>query len=78
MFEKILLPAVLTALSCLHCLGQVNMNVASPSATDFVKYERVPVSYFNGLPTIEIPLYTVDVKDLNLPIYLSYYALGIG
>ena len=59
----------------LGCFGQ--MNVTSPSATDFVKYERIPGSYFNGLPSIDIPLYTLDYKDLHLPIHLSYYASGI-
>ena len=58
-----------------HPHGQ--MNVTSPAATDFVKYERIPVSYFNGLPSIDIPLYTLDYKDLHLPIHLSYYASGI-
>ncbi|MCM1502164.1 MAG: hypothetical protein NC115_05805 [Bacteroidales bacterium] len=38
MNKKLYLIAVLTAMCCLHCLGQVNMNVASPSATDSLKY----------------------------------------
>lgn len=65
----------LSAACSFGCFGQ--MNVTSPSATDFVKYERIPVSYFNGLPSIDIPLYTLDYKDLHLPIHLSYYASGI-
>lgn len=66
---------VISAAGSLCCHGQ--MNVTSPAATDFVKYERIPVSYFNGLPSIDIPLYTLDYKDLHLPIHLSYYASGI-
>ena len=66
---------VIFAACSFRCFGQ--MNVTSPAATDFVKYERIPVSYFNGLPSIDIPLYTLEVKDLKLPIYLSYYASGI-
>ena len=66
---------VISAACSFGCFGQ--MNVTSPAATDFVKYERIPVSYFNGLPSIDIPLYTLDYKDLHLPIHLSYYASGI-
>lgn len=53
------------------------VNITSPAATEFVKSQRIPVSYFNGLPTINIPLYTANSKDLELPITLNYYASGI-
>ncbi len=59
------------------CLAQESINVTSPSATEFVKYERIPVSYFNGLPSIEIPLYTIESNGMTLPISISYYASGI-
>ena len=29
------------------------------------------------MPSIDIPLYTLEYKDLNLPIHLSYHASGI-
>lgn len=73
--QAVLMAIALSAACSFGCFGQ--MNVTSPSATDFVKYERIPVSYFNGLPSIDIPLYTLDYKDLHLPIHLSYYASGI-
>lgn len=73
--KAFLVTSVMSGACSLGCFGQ--MNVTSPSATDFVKYERIPVSYFNGLPSIDIPLYTLDYKDLHLPIHLSYYASGI-
>lgn len=70
-----LMTFVIFASGSICCFGQ--MNVTSPSATEFVRYERIPVSYFNGLPSIDIPLYTLEYKDLNLPLHLSYYASGI-
>ena len=73
--KKILSLAIFLAAGSIHCPGQENVH--SPSATEFVRYERIPVSYFNGLPSIEIPLYTAETKDLYLPISLSYHASGI-
>lgn len=70
-----LMTFVIFASGSIYCFGQ--MNVTSPSATEFVRYERIPVSYFNGLLSIDIPLYTLEYKDLNLPLHLSYYASGI-
>ncbi len=48
----------------------------SPEAAELGKYGQIPVSYFNGLPEISIPLYTVQCKDISLPISLSYHAAG--
>ncbi|HLP06056.1 MAG TPA: RHS repeat domain-containing protein [Paludibacter sp.] len=48
----------------------------TPEASELGKYGQVPVSYFNGLPQISIPLYTVECKDISLPISLSYHAAG--
>lgn len=73
--KKILAMTIFLAVGSLCCPGQENVN--SPAATEFVRYERIPVSYFNGLPSIEIPVYTVETKDLYLPISLSYHASGI-
>lgn len=73
--KKILSLVIFLAAGSIHCHGQGNVH--SPSATEFVRYERIPVSYFNGLPSIEIPLYTAETKDLYLPISLSYHASGI-
>jgi len=48
----------------------------TPEASELGKYGQVPVSYFNGLPEISIPIYTIKCKDLEVPISLSYYAQG--
>lgn len=72
---KLWLTAVLLSVLVQSSSAQVVVN--SPQAVDLVKYQRIPVSYFNGLPTIGIPLYTAEVKDLSLPLSLSYHASGI-
>ena len=48
----------------------------SPNAAELGKYGKVPVSYFNGLPNISIPLTELRAKDYTLPVYLTYYAGG--
>ncbi|WP_020532998.1 RHS repeat domain-containing protein [Flexithrix dorotheae] len=49
----------------------------SPEAAAFVKYADIPVNTYNGLPNISIPIYTIQVKDITVPIDLSYHASGI-
>ncbi len=70
-------PAAVAALLAFLTQSFAQINVTSPTATEFVRYERVPVSYFNGLPKVEVPLYTVDYDDIHFPISLSYHASGI-
>lgn len=50
--------------------------VFSPNAAELGKYGKIPVSYFNGLPNITIPLTELKAKGYTLPIYLSYHASG--
>jgi len=48
----------------------------SPNVAALGMYGEVPVSYFTGVPDIEIPLYTLKEKEITLPISLSYHASG--
>ncbi len=48
----------------------------SPNAQALARYAAVPVSYYTGTPAINIPLYTLSGKELNMPISLSYNASG--
>ena len=50
--------------------------VFSPNAAELGKYGKIPVSYFNGLPNISIPLTELHAKNYTLPIYLTYHASG--
>jgi YD repeat-containing protein len=49
----------------------------SPTAASLGKYGDIPVSNYTGVPSINIPLYTINTKNISLPISLSYHASGI-
>jgi len=49
----------------------------SPNAAGLAQYVDVPVSHYTGLPSINIPLYTVSSDGMQVPVGLSYHARGI-
>lgn len=49
----------------------------SPNAAALGKYGDIPVSYYTGIPNIDIPLYAVQSGEIQLPISLSYHAGGV-
>lgn len=63
--------------------GQDDLNIfpqivtPSPNATALGNYGDIPVGYYNGLPDISIPLYTIHSGNITLPITLSYQAKGV-
>lgn len=83
--RKLLLALVFLSASILLLNGQTpnhfNMPVIVPSSPELLglgKYGDVPVSTYTGTPDISIPIYTVKIGKLSLPITLSYHASGIG
>ena len=56
--------------------GDVTM--PAPNAASLGKYGDVPVSYFTGVPSISIPIHTVQSGPLSLPLSLNYHAGGSG
>lgn len=50
---------------------------SSPQSALFEQHVDFPVTEYNGLPFISIPLYEIEMKGLKIPITLSYYAKGI-
>jgi len=48
----------------------------SPTAAALGKYTEIPVSPYTGVPNISIPLYEIKVRDITVPISLSYHAGG--
>jgi len=50
---------------------------ASPESRSLGKYGDIPVSLYTGTPDISIPIHTVTIGKLSLPITLSYHAAGI-
>ncbi|MGB3801845.1 MAG: hypothetical protein WA952_18650 [Lewinella sp.] len=49
----------------------------APNAAALGKYGDIPVSYFTGVPNVDIPITTVQEGPLSLPISLSYHASGV-
>ena len=49
----------------------------SPNTYSFARYGDLPVDYSRGLPQINIPLFSISDRDLNLDLSLSYHASGI-
>ncbi len=49
----------------------------APDAYALAKYGDIPVSYYTGTPDIHVPIWTVKVGDISVPITLSYHATGI-
>lgn len=54
-----------------------DVTMPAPNAAALGKYGDIPVSYYTGVPNIDIPIYTVQQGPLSLPISLSYHASGI-
>ncbi|AZI24041.1 hypothetical protein EA772_01285 [Pedobacter sp. G11] len=49
----------------------------SPQSAALIKSIEFPVDYARGLVNVEIPLYTVKVNDIEIPIALKYHSSGI-
>lgn len=49
----------------------------SPEASSLGKFTEMPVSYYTGLPSINVPIYTIQANGISIPIGLSYHARGI-
>jgi hypothetical protein len=66
--------------------GQVNSDIqpkqlvpfpTSAESYSLSKMEKIPVDYFRGKANINIPIYTISVDGINIPISLSYNTGGI-
>src|SRR6185437_8353795 len=49
----------------------------SPDAASIQKYGDYKVSAYTGVPDITIPIYDLKVKDIDIPISISYHSGGI-
>lgn len=54
-----------------------NVVPVTPNAASFTTYGNIPVNYATGVPNISIPLYTVQVDGVQVPISISYHASGV-
>ncbi len=55
---------------------EVNIPVMSPETASLGRFGAYPISYYTGTPDISIPLYQLNVHNLEIPIALQYDASG--
>lgn len=48
-----------------------------PEAASLGKFGDIPVGLYTGVPSISIPIYSIDINGYSLPIGISYHASGI-
>ncbi|MBO7609266.1 MAG: hypothetical protein J6S96_03570 [Muribaculaceae bacterium] len=56
---------------------EIPLNIPAPNAASLASYGNIPISYFSGQPSINIPLYTFNVRGLEMSILLTYDASGV-
>lgn len=49
----------------------------SPEVASFTRYMEMPISLYTGNVDISIPIYTLEIDDIKLPIILSYHNAGV-
>ncbi|MCW3160454.1 hypothetical protein [Chryseobacterium oryctis] len=60
-------------------VGNINeMFAAAPTANNLMKFEEVPVSYYTGVPDINIPIFNIPTsnKDVAVNVQLKYHTLN--
>jgi len=80
MLTKGLMIFLLLNLKNISGSGQIRWlpnNIQSPNVSTLGLFTEVPVSYFTGTPTINIPLYTLKEREIGMPVSLNYHASGV-
>jgi len=57
--------------------GNGDVTLPTADASSFGKFSEIPVSHFNGTPSISVPISTVQQGPLSLPITMNYNASGV-
>ena len=57
--------------------AQQNFPSPSPEAAALMRSINIPVSHYTGMANINVPLYTIQTRDFQIPIQLNYQASGI-
>jgi len=71
--------AVIGLFICLVCRLQaedVTVSIKSPDVAALGRYGAYDVNEYTGTPDITVPIHTIPVKGMEIPIYLSYDASG--
>ncbi len=72
-----LLALVLFNPSLILAQQETKITPPSPEAASLAQYAEIPVSTYTGVANIDIPIYTIRARDIELPISISYHASGI-
>jgi len=78
--KKVSILLIIFILNVYQLMAQVELQKIaplSPNAAAITKYGEIPVGYFTGVPSISVPLYTIQSRELSLPLTLSYHGGGI-
>lgn len=71
---------IITFLIALLCsvlmFGQVTLPIMTPEAATLGRFGAYPISYYTGTPDVTVPLHTLKVHDIEIPIYLQYEGRG--
>ena len=51
-------------------------NMPTPNVAEFNKYSKTSVSFFSGIPQIEVPIYNIALDYINIPITLANSPTG--
>jgi hypothetical protein len=52
-------------------------NVATPNVAALLANYMIPVNYYRGLPEINVPLHSIKLNGMEVPVSLSYDASGV-
>jgi len=55
-----------------------NIIPPSPEAASVFKFTEMPVSLYTGVANTSIPLYDINVDNIDIPITLNYHGRGMG
>jgi len=69
---------IILLIICHHSVcAQVVNQPMPPEISSLAKYSEIPVGNYTGVPNVSVPVYEIKVRDLSIPISLSYHASGI-
>lgn len=50
------------------------LKVVTPTEYQFQKFNQLPISEYSGNPSIDIPLWNIQIRDYSLPLVLKYHS----
>ena len=88
MIHSFIRTGLLTSVIIVFCAAQLifgqesyqamdNIRPPSPEAGSVAKQASLPVSYYTGTLSVNIPLWLVSGRRLELPVEINYHASGI-